>query len=162
MLQRTLKDHQLAPTFSARVIEHVGRLRFGQSVDNQLIAVLTVILRTQGKQVTYDQLMGVSGAAFRLHFWEQDWCPSSVNLLVGFDHAAPALRAVGFTGHRYTCSSKDVEAVARIRAAVVESINRGIPVIGESLEGSGRLAVIAGYAEDGKTFLCRLWDEVSE
>ncbi len=162
MLQKTLKEHQLAPTFSSRVIEHVGRLRFGQSVDNQLIAVLTVILRTRGKQVTYDRLMGVSGAAFRLHFWEQDWCPSSVNLFGGFDHAAPALRAIGFTGQRYACSYKDVEAVARIRTAVIESINRGIPVIGESLEGSGRLAVIAGYADGGKKLLCRLWDEVNE
>jgi RNA polymerase sigma-70 factor (ECF subfamily) len=162
MVQHAFDEHRLGPDFATRVIEVAGRLQFGQGVDNQLMAVLAVILRTQGRQITYDQLMGVSAAAFRVHFWEQDWCPSSVNLFGGFDHAAPALRATGYTGQRYFCSRKDAEGVARIQAAVAESIDRGMPVIGESLEGSGRLAVIAGYADAGRKLLCRLWDEITE
>jgi len=162
MVQHAFEEHQLGPAFATRVIEMAGRLQFGQGVDNQLMAVLAVILRTQGRQVTYDQLMGVSAAAFRVHFWEQDWCPTSVNLFCGFDHAAPALQATGYTGQRHSCSRKDAEGVARIQAAVAESIDRGMPVIGESLEGSGRLAIIAGYADGGRKLLCRLWDEVTE
>jgi len=139
-------------------IEGVGRLRFGEDRDNQFIAALTVAMQAMGEDVTYEYLMGVSGAAFRLHFWMPEWCPSSTALLGGFDHSIPVMKALGYTAHTI---KRDVDD-AEVRRTVIESIERGQPVIAQNLMGNGRYGVIAGYQQEGDSFLCRTYDDVTE
>jgi hypothetical protein len=43
-----------------------------------------------------DYLMGVSGAAFRLHIHTPGWCPSAPDATCGLNHCVPAMKALGY------------------------------------------------------------------
>ena len=143
-------------------IEGVEALGFGRNRDNQFMGAFATTMHAMGNEVSYEHLMGVSGAAFRLHFWLPYWCPSSPDLRGGFDHTALVMEAMGYAAEIHECSAGDVEAAAGLRHAVVTSINAGRPAIGQNLLGKGRYSVIVGYEDDGERFLCRTYDDEQE
>ena len=148
-------------------IAGIERLRFGEGRDNQFVAALSAAMHAIGNDASYDYLMGVSGAAFRLQFWLKEWCPSSPDLLGGFSHDVPAMRALGYSSRLVRCAGASLpEGSAaeqeRLRAEVVRSIDAGLPVVGQSLEGKGHFGVIAGYEDGGRVLLCRTYDDPAE
>ena len=140
-------------------VEGLERLQFGKQRDNQFVEALTVALHAMGEDMSYDQLMGWSGAAFRLHFWDKEFCPSSADLLGGFNHAVPAGEAMGYSVETIRCDDRDEPGQAELRSRIVASIDAGIPVMANSLMGHGSWGVIAGYDDDGETLLCRTYDD---
>jgi hypothetical protein len=50
------------------LMEDIPRLEWGKNTDNSFIRSTQLTLYSLGENYTYDILMGISGAAFRLHF----------------------------------------------------------------------------------------------
>ena len=118
---------------------------------NSVLAVLAAALVSQGEDVTYEYLMGVSSRAFRLQF---SWCPSAPHSFIGFNTMDPALKAVGYDSAPYPVTEfegggeekpgpKELEAA---REAVKHSIDAGVPVLLESEEES----LLVGYEPPGE------------
>jgi len=141
------------------VIEGVDRLQWGKGQESTYIGALTAAMRAIGKDVTYDYLMGVSGAAFRLHF---QWCPSSPDATCGFDCSAPALKALGYTAYAIHSDKNKPEEVKKVREAVVKNIDKGYPVLAIDLINVPDWGVIVGYSDGGKKFLCRTYYDKAE
>lgn len=146
----------------AVIIDGILPLRFHAGRDNQFIAACWAILQARGTAIPYEELMGLSGAAFRLHFWVPDWCPSSPDLLGGFSHLPPLADALGLAFTDQACyDANDVER-ADLRRAIRASIDGGWPVIGNSLEGRGRYGVIGGYQQDEDACWCCTYDDATD
>jgi len=164
IVQEVLDEHKLTADFTRQAVERIeglDQLAFGTGRDNQFIAALDVCLRGMGDDVTYDLLMGYSAAAFRLHFFEPMWCPSSPDLLGGYDHSVPASRAIGRT-FRIVDIGGDEGSQQLGRQEIVRSIDAGRPIIGVNLMGNGRYGVIAGYRSSDMALLCRTYDDKAD
>jgi len=147
---------------TAVVVPNVELLQWGQGMDNTFMGALTVALRALGEDITYEYLMGVSGAAFKFHFHLPQWCPSSADATCGFDCTQPALEALGYSYRSLFAEAGSPEA-EQLRAAVVESIDRGTPVVAIDLIEVPDWGVITGYRGSGSEFLCRTYyDESAE
>ncbi len=146
----------------AKAIEGVERLQWGNGRENTFMASLAAALHAMGDDVTYDYLMGVSGAAFRLHFHQPEWCRSSPDAGCGFDCTETAHKALGYAAHGISSSKDNPEEVKQVRAAVVESINQGRAVLAIDLCVVPDWGLIVGYEDGGKQFLCRTYYEKSD
>ncbi len=141
-------------------IDGVRKLRWGRGKENTFMGALYVTLRAVGVDVTYDDLMGWSGAAFRLHFHQPNWCPSSPDATCGFDHSQPAFEALGYTAELHQVHDKNPEDVKKNKEVAMASVDRKVPVIGSDLIASMDWGVITGYINQGEKFLCRTyWDK---
>ena len=145
-----------------KVIDGAERLQWGKGQENTYIGALTVAMRAMGEDVTYDYLMGVSGAAFRLHFHQPGWCPSSPDATCGFDCSGPALKALGYTAKGIHSDKNNPEDVKQVREAVIQSIDKGHPVLAIDLREVPDWGVIVGYTDGGKKFLCRTYYDKGE
>jgi hypothetical protein len=121
---------------------------------NTYMASLTNVARAMGDDVSYEEVMGLSGAAFRLHFHQPEWCPSSPDAGVGHNCEPLAHRALGYV-IQHVDNGKDKAQQEALRKAVAASIDAGKPVIAIDLILVPDWGVIAGYVEDSDKFLCR-------
>ena len=156
---KNLREKKEKEMGKQNVIEGVDRLQWGKGQENTYIGALTATMRAIGEDVTYDYLMGVSGAAFRLHF---QWCPSSPDATCGFDCSTPALKALGYTAYAIHSDNNKPEEVKKVREAVVKSIDKGYPVLAIDLINVPDWGIIVGYSDGGKKFLCRTYYDKSE
>jgi hypothetical protein len=107
------------------------------------------VLQAIGIDVTYEELLGVSGMAFRLQVTEV-LCPSSANSFCGYRSCVRSLQFFPWSTRLFEFNHEDVKELKEARAAVIDSINRGIPVhYGNNVDG-----VIIGYLNDGRQWLC--------
>jgi hypothetical protein len=145
------------------IIEGMERLRWGEGRDNTFMGALTVVAHALGDDPSYDFLMGVSGAAFRLQLCQPEWCPSAPDAGCGYQCDAAAAAALGYATEAMFASADDGDQVRRVREAVIHSIGQGYPVIALDLVKSADYGVIVGYDDAGEAFLCRTyWDETDE
>ncbi|MBT3269728.1 hypothetical protein HN371_21465 [Candidatus Poribacteria bacterium] len=143
------------PPRAGNVIEGVGPMEWGKGRGNTWVNAYALSLQGAGEDVTYDTAMGYSGAAFRLHFHQPDWCPSSPDATVGYTHAEPAAKAFGYSASAHIVDTKDEDAVAAARAQIVASIDAGRPVRAIDLVKIPDWGVIVGYRDSGETLLVR-------
>lgn len=98
----------------------------------------------------YVTLMGTSGAAFRLS-WMPGWSLDNVDIqYTSNDPAAPfqrAFEAVGY-GCEIVCGNK-LENEVGLAHPVLESIARGVPVLGFGVVGPPECCILAGYEDEG-------------
>ncbi len=155
MVQEVFNEHKLGEEFAAKIIHGLEKVRWGGGQqENSFMGALAAAMQAMGENVSYEFLMGVSGAAFRLQIAQPDWCPSAPNAACGFNCIEPALDAVGYRALTHdTQEVKDDNSSApdNLREAIVESINQGVPVMYSSQEES----LIIGYENGGKAFLLR-------
>ena len=147
----TTTPEAAAKASERKVIENVPQPRGA----NTMIACLTAAVQSQGEDITYDELMGLSSRAFRLQFC---WCPSAPHACCGFNTYEPALKAVGYsaTSLALACWSPETrrqetatdEQIAAARAAVKASIDGGMPVM---CSRSGEGSLIVGYQHPDAT-----------
>jgi hypothetical protein len=57
-------------------INDIPSLGWGVSGEASFIGSLTNVMKALKKKTNYYELMGISGAVFRMHF-HNEWCPSS-------------------------------------------------------------------------------------
>jgi hypothetical protein len=148
-----------------------GRSR--ESIDNSFIRCLTHVLNAAGEDLTYSDLMGLSGAAFRVQVVQPELCPSAACAEVGIDCYKPALESVGYAMDTIwaqarsdsgsltdgtqakidteTLTETDPKNIERARKSVVESIEKGRPAIYQVEEHS----LIVGYRDAGRCLVLR-------
>jgi hypothetical protein len=147
----TAKESRMSAQGGMRRIQGVPRLRFGQWKDCTYGGAVTVLMNTIGVPVTYEEVMGLSGACYRICM-KEDWCPSAGMPQCGYDVETPLYKALGFEVYRI---SDDGER----RQKVVACIDRGIPVLCGEQRGNPEWGLIAGYADNGRMFYGRTYDD---
>lgn len=115
---------------------------------------LQAALEYMGEPYTYEQIMGMSGACFRLCFVDV-WDYSCTDALVAYDYAGPLYRAVGYSFRVAERLEKQERKAERL--AVMEDIRSGRPVLAINLRVAPEWGVITGYTDSGKRFLCRTY-----
>ncbi|MCL2462963.1 MAG: helix-turn-helix domain-containing protein, partial [Defluviitaleaceae bacterium] len=115
---------------------------------------LHAALRFMGETYTYEQIMGMSGACYRIAFCEVwDW--SALDALVAFSYDEPLYAAVGYEPV-WACRLEK-EARAAERKKIVADILRGKPVVAINLRVAAEWGVITGYGDSGRTLYCRTY-----
>ncbi|MBN1454597.1 MAG: hypothetical protein JW963_26505 [Anaerolineales bacterium] len=104
---------------------------------------------------TYSFLVGVSGAAAFLS-WKEGWHGDNMALLYMSDDAGAVERHIfEAIGYAYEAVMKedgrDNEAVFRQR--IIESLDRGMPVLGYGVIGPPEPSIITGYDEGGDVLI---------
>ena len=115
------------------------------------------ILQALGEELTYDDLIGYSGFAFRLG-WHEAGCPSAGHPCCGYmclDNAKLALpwKVKMYEAFPWDQPKTDEQRAAfekDVREAIKASIDRGVPVH----YGSEEDGLIIGYADQGKRWWC--------
>ena len=132
-----------------------------------LAGAVTRYMEYTGDPVPYEEVMGVSGAAWRLIWNPNQWSPD--NLIMGwYGHLLAERRIADAFGYRYafldrfretprTEANSEEAVTARIRA----EIDAGRPAIAIGIAGPEE-CLVAGYHESGKTLLVQSFFESSE
>jgi len=130
-----------------------GLPSWGEGMDCSWAAALTSALQAMGVETDYTQVMGVSGACYRLAFSSPGWDYSSVDGLVAYDYATPGYKAFGFTPEFADRVEKENRAKERER--MLREIRCNMPVLGINLRVAAEWGVICGCRENGAELLCR-------
>lgn len=134
------------------ILEDVQALSFGKNMDCSWAGALYTALKYMGEETTYEEVMGVSGACWRMAF-TSIWDYSSVDGLVAYDYATPGYAAFGYTP--IWADRIDKKKRSNERNNIVKSINDRKPPIAINLRVAPEWGIITGYLDEGKTLLCR-------
>lgn len=123
---------------------------------NSIVACLEVSLRAMGDEVSYEYLMGASGAAFRVQVHHTGPCPCAPHANIAYRCGERAVAAVPWDV-RWVDIKKDTPAsAAAARQLIIASIDQGVPVLWSSEECS----IAVGYEDGGQRFVLRtFWDK---
>ena len=117
--------------------------------ESSVHAAQEAAMHAVGEQIDYHTLLGVSGLAFRMQISKDGLCPSSPHSCCGFQCVKRSTQALPWEIEIYQVKPEDAAGVSRARKAVVESIERGVPV----QYGSEEDGLIIGYQKDGQEWL---------
>jgi len=120
---------------------------------NSVIACMAVAAQTIGDDIPFDYLMGLSAASFKLQF---DWHVSAPHANVGFNSSLMAYKALGYEVTWKDIRKNDETHMKALRKGIIESIDRGIPVLYNREESS----LIVGYIDGGEDFLILPWSSI--
>ena len=144
---------------SKHILKDIMRLSWGKGMECPWAGSLYAALKYMGEDFTYPQIMGMSGACYRVCFTEV-WDYSCTDALVAFDYASPLYRAIGYSFHIVDRLEKQERKNERL--AIMKDIQNGKPVLAINLRVAPEWGIITGYTDNGKRFLCRTYfdDEV--
>lgn len=105
-----------------------------------------------GESVPYHYVMGTAGVAFRFTLNPGQWDFTNYSIRnITPDTYAPVRRAFAAAG--YACVLRERGSFDDDAAAIMGSIDRGIPVLAFRVVGPADCCIITGYDEDGKVLL---------
>ncbi|WP_405106163.1 helix-turn-helix transcriptional regulator [Paenibacillus sp. FSL K6-1217] len=134
------------------IIEGIPRLGFGRSQDCSWAGAMTLALTARDIETTYEQVMGYSGACWRVAF-EPVWDYSAADALVVYDYSIPACKAYGLSAHRANRLEPQQRTAEKL--AILEDIRQGRPPLAINLRVAPEWGVITGYLAEGDVLLCR-------
>jgi len=117
--------------------------------ESSVHAAQEAAMQAVGEQIDYHTLLGVSGLAFRMQVSKDGLCPSSPHSFCGYPCHQRSTQALPWEVAVYQVKPEDTHGVAQTRQAVLESIERGVPV----QYGSEEDGLIVGYQADGLEWL---------
>lgn len=136
------------------ILSDIKPLEWEKDMDCTWAGAVLRAVNFMGENYTYEQIMGLSGACYRIAFTEVwDW--SAVDALVAFDYSAILFKAIGYEPIWADRVGKDNRGEERRR--IVADIANGKPVIAINLRIAPEWGVITGYKENGKILLCRTY-----
>lgn len=139
---------------SACILPNIMTLEWEKGMDCTWAGAVYAALKYMGEEYTYEQLMGMSGACYRIAFTEVwDW--SAVDALVAFDYSTLLFSSIGY--EQLWAERIDKGGRKEERKRIMEDINSGKPVIAINLRIAPEWGVITGYKENGKCLLCRTY-----
>ena len=160
-LQELMPDHKIDD--NAVVIDGIGRLGWGIGMENSFLGALTLIEERFGQKTSYQDLVGLSGYGFRLHFFD-GFCPSSPDATCGKDVGSEILKKLGYDFelyHQDIVGFKEMDtplySQEQINEFIIKSIDNGYPVIALDLIEVPEWGLITGYQKDGKELFCRTY-----
>jgi hypothetical protein len=131
------------------LLEGVGGWFVGDR-ESSVHAAQAAAMDALGEDISYEYLLGVSGLAFRMQVSKDGLCPSSPHSFCGYPCHARSSQALPWSLELIEVKPEDATGVAAARKAVVESIDRGVPV----QYGSEEDGIIVGYQKGGDEWLC--------
>lgn len=148
-----LRDH------SKCILENVMRLSWAEGAEKSRMMCpwagsVYAAMKYMGESYTYEQIMGMSGACYRISFTDV-WDFSCTDALVAHDYASPLSDAIGYA-FRFADRLEKQERKAE-RQAIMEDIQNGRPVLAINLRVAPEWGVITGYTDNGSRFLCRTY-----
>jgi hypothetical protein len=109
-------------------------------------------LKYMGEDVSYHYVMGVSGVAFRFIIDPGKWNPGNYGILgMAKDAYEPIRRAFDAVGYGYSIHAKST--AEEDGTLIMDSIDRGVPVIAFRVVGPSDCSIITGYDDGGKVLL---------
>lgn len=139
---------------STCILPNVITLEWEKVMDCTWAGAIYAALKYMGETYTYEQIMGMSGACYRIAFTEVwDW--SAVDALVAFDYSTVLFKAIGY--EQVWASRIDKEQRSIERKNIMQDISNGKPVVAINLRIAPEWGVITGYKEEGKVLLCRTY-----
>ncbi len=155
-LRTVAKVHRMP---DAKIIEGIEPLSWDSGEIISFIGCVRRVLAHYGEQHNYMYLMGISGAAFRIHFWG-GWCPSSADPGCGFNCSAALLRALGRKSEEHFMKTQFHEMpgaldAEQMKQKITESIGKGVPVVAIDIVHVPEWGIITGYQNNKQDFLCR-------
>ena len=142
-------------------IDKIPRLKWGESADNSFIKSTQLSLNTLGGNYSYEFLMGISGAAFRLHF-NPDWWPSSADPTTGFDVSRILFKSLGYKSELHSIDDYNFSDIKSFYQKIIAQINLGIPIIAINLKVYPEWGLITGYLKNRPGILCRTYFDESD
>jgi hypothetical protein len=143
-------------------IEGVGPIRgFAKGRDNTFTHCLELVLEAVGRPITYDELMGLSGLAFRLQFRTDRWDVGNPDPLVGANCLPALFSAIGYDYDTWVVRREEIAEAEALRQAVKQSIDLGAPVLAANIIPPEDWGIIVGYRPD-RTWLCRSYNGGAE
>ncbi len=136
------------------ILKGITRLSWGEGMDCPWAGSMYAALQYMGENYAYHQIMGMSGACWRLCFTEV-WDYSCTDALVAFDYASPLFQSLGYSFRMADRVEKQERKAERL--AIMEDIRQGKPVLAINLRVAPEWGVITGYTEEGGRFLCRTY-----
>ncbi|MGC9319828.1 MAG: hypothetical protein ACP5KN_17475, partial [Armatimonadota bacterium] len=130
-------------------VPNVPDVGWSQGRDFHPIACLHAALVGMDKNVSYQELMVASGAAFRVA-WRSGAYDAGAKIFYGYDAIVEAAPAAGVRAELVTAPDED-----GAWEIITESIDRGAPLISRAGDS---LQIICGYDPDTRDLLCRTWD----
>lgn len=139
---------------SSCTLPDIEPLEWEKGMDCTWAGSLCRALNYMQESYTYEQIMGMSGACYRIAFTDiWDW--SAVDALVAFDYSTILFKAIGYEQIWADRLSKEERIEERKR--IVHDIRNGKPVIAINLRIAPEWGVITGFKENGKILLCRTY-----
>lgn len=136
------------------ILQGIMKLSWGKGMECPWAGAHYAALRYMGEAYGYNQIMGISGACWRVCFTDV-WDYSCTDALVSYDYATPLYRGIGYS-FRISERLEKQERKAE-RQAIMEDIQNGRPVLAINLRVAPEWGVITGYTDDGNRFLCRTY-----
>lgn len=140
------------------VLPGIIKLNWEEGMDCPWAGSLYAALKYMGDDYTYEQIMGLSGACYRICFTDVwDW--SCTDALVSYNYSSVLFKALGYEeiwADRLEKSERKAE-----RESIIRDIQNRKPVLAINLRIAPEWGVITGYTEDGNEFLCRTYFDKS-
>lgn len=139
---------------TATTLEGVPIVAWGKTGEATLIGCTWAVLGFLGDIYDYNTLMGYSGAAFQLKWWEKSWCPSAGSIFEDL-HKEALYKAVGYNHKalavRQDTMYKETDEQA-MWEAIVEAIDSSIPVIASGAWDPD-YGIITGYDKEERIII---------
>jgi hypothetical protein len=142
-------------------IDKIPLLKWAEGTDNSFIRSTQLTLNALGENYSYEFLMGISGAAFRLHF-KPGWCPSSADSTTGFDVSKVLFKSLGYKSEVHSIDDNNFEDIKSLYQKIITQINLGIPIIAINLKVCPEWGIITGYLKNKPGILCRTYFDKTE
>ncbi|TFG18467.1 MAG: hypothetical protein EU530_09290 [Promethearchaeota archaeon] len=126
-------------------LPNIGVLGWGISGESSFMGALARIMEYYNEYIDYIDLMGFSGAAFRINIAQPQWCPSAPDMF-------PKLHFSKYLGYELTPyfnpskdESKRIETQKDFIKLIKKEINKNHPVIAIDLVEVPEWGIITGY-----------------
>ncbi len=139
-------------------IEGLGPIRgFARSRDCTFMHCLELVLHGAGRTVDYDELMGLSGMAFRLQFRTDRWDVGNPDPLVGENCVDYLFSQIGVKHETRVVRRDEQRQAAALRQEIADSIDRGMPALAANIMPPEDWGIITGYQSEYQ-WLCRSYN----
>ncbi len=166
-VRETLSSHRPDDEFGKRVkrvLAGVERIHWTTTSCICFAGAAAACMHYLKEDVSNDYVMGISGGAFKM-IWEPPWSPRNCDLLML--GGEPVKRTFAALGYDYTFvpdydRENPGDAKEVYRKAIVESIDKGRPVIAIGVVGPPEACIVAGYDKGGEVLYGRSYFQESK
>ncbi|MEK6642983.1 MAG: hypothetical protein AABZ08_03675 [Planctomycetota bacterium] len=143
-------------------VDGIGALRgFAKGRDCTFMHCLELVLEATGRKIGYDELMGLSGMAFRTQFRTDRWDVGNPDPLAGESVLDVLFPAIGWDYDLRIVKQEDYAEKDALYRAVSKSIDAGFPVLAANIIPPEDWGLIVGY-RGSRTWLCRSYNGDAE
>ena len=134
----------------AKRIENIGRLEIRTGKENTFFHSLHRLLQIFDLEIEVEQLLIFSCFPFRIQF-RKELTENLVDPTYGFDCSKVLFDNLGISFKSYINKNSD----SKIKKEIINSIERGFPVLARGLFGEDDWGIVTGYQNNKKDFFCR-------